>query len=197
MSGFLKLNTQYGKEDDEHDENDDPEKHRNFREPTQTNARTTPFTEKMPLLISKTLSDTGQQIRRLTNKNRRQSNANLQNHLSNTLAYHNMQLHDKSYNKNDIENDLKNDVIKIINSASDDNQLLHLNQYVSKSKYSHTPAYEIASKLLDTALEEKELSRDRYENLLGGSYKTRRRRSLKKSRRVKRRKTNATRKFRK
>jgi hypothetical protein len=112
-----------------------------------------------------------------------------------------MQLHDakydKSYNEKDIRNNLKNDLKKIINSASDNEQRLHLNKRVLNSKYADTPAYEIASKLLDTELERNGISRDLNENVLGGSYKTRRIPLPKKSRRSKKRKTNSTKKRRK
>jgi hypothetical protein len=87
------------------------------------------------------------------------------------------------------------------------------------------PGYDDASKILDTLLENRDISRNKYGNEIlpqsrnvgtpfnpllhrpkthkktshqrGGSYKKRRRPSLKKSRRVKRRKTNSTRKSRK
>lgn len=193
MSKFIKLDTQFGKYDDE---NDDPEKHKNFKH----HARKTPITERIPIHVRKSLSDVGQELRKHT-RTHCQTNEKLQNHLNKTLAYYNMQLHDakydKSYNEKDIRNNLKNDLKKIINSASDNEQRLHLNKRVLNSKYADTPAYEIASKLLDTELERNGISRDLNENVLGGSYKTRRIPLPKKSRRSKKRKTNSTKKRRK
>lgn len=85
--------------------------------------------------------------------------------------------------------------------------LMQLNTYVGEHALNNTNAYEFAHKLFDTFLEQKEISRDMKENVIepnnntrGGSYKKSKKRhrpSLKKSRRIKTRKTKPMRKTRK
>lgn len=172
----------------------DPEKDTSYVDPTNENVRPSAINI-IKTHVQKKTSDIGQKVRTMTNSNNLNS---LKKHIDAILNDYNNQYATKNEREGMIDKQLKRELREFIKNI-ESNDLLNLKRHIANNHLNNTPAYEFADKQIESYLEhERDISVDKHNNILsengmhnriGGSYKKRRRPSLKKSRRSKQRKT--------
>jgi hypothetical protein len=172
----------------------DPEKDTSYVDPTNENVRPSAINI-IKTHVQKKTSDIGQKVRTMTNSNNLNS---LKKHIDAILNDYNNQYATRNADEGMIDKQLKRELREFIKNI-ESNDLLNLKRHVANNHLKNTPAYEFADKQIESYLEhERDISVDKHNNILsvndmhnriGGSYKKRNRPSLKKTRRVKRRKT--------